>query len=336
MEKPSTKLLKEIQEAYSLPPLSFIEKFEVGYLSHNFVISTGKKKLFLKQHRHQDKNKIDVTFVIEDFFSVHGIPTIVPILAVDGEKLVKIDDRYYSLFPFIRAKRLSRTTVNKSTLVSAATYLAKIHKISKTYNPKLTEEIQKPWSSPKFWKISEQLEKAFSKYRGDKQLLNSARKILALKQEIISANKIKNGDLKLDVPILLHGDYHLNNMFFSKDNKVEYIFDWEKSTLGSRYFELIRALDLICFGTTYNKNRWQRVKLFLKTYHKIFPIKADVFKDELIDFYLKRVHGLWTLEQYFLEDNKRVAPLIPKEFNKINFYRNNLVKLAELAKSVVG
>jgi len=332
MDSVSKKLLQKISGAYKLPDLILVRKVEEGYLSHNFIVKTNRKHYFLKMHRYRDKNRLEEVFKVEDYFASHGIPVLSPILTKDDQKGIWDNGSLFSLYPFVQGKMLTRRTIRKPAIKLAAQMLAKIHLLSKSRLPKLTSKINNGWKENVFKQRYSILKEIISKKKSqfDKRSLE----ILELKMSLCKENKISRKQLKLGKPHLNHDDYHLRNLFF-ENNKVKWIIDWEKTAVDTRYHELLRAMDLICFGKIHNKTRWEKAEIFLREYHKLYPIKPRVFHNELLDYYLSRVHSTWLLWEYYQSDNKRIKPLMSQELVKIKFYRDNLNNLNEMCKRVV-
>ncbi|MFA7243840.1 MAG: phosphotransferase [Patescibacteria group bacterium] len=318
------KLITSLNKFYSLDITRIVAKAKGGFLSDNMIVANKDQKFFLRKYR--DKYSSDDIASIhksKQFFFEHGIPIIMPIKTVNGDTFVEITGKFYGLFPFIEEKDINRNKLNDDVLISIAQMQAKMHLLSKDGTPKVTVESKNVWDKKK----SLQMAKEFGKIISQKKLLNGfdrlARKFIRLKKKIIEENKLKFEDLNIRSDHLVHGDFHAGNLFYDDNDTVKYVFDLEKTIFAPRAFELVRSIIFICFSKGFEKGM-EKAGLYLKAYHKIYPISDSEFRAGFLMRYLDMAHSFWIEEHHYLKKYYKTDVLYRDDFIKLEYFSRDI------------
>lgn len=261
------------------------------------------------------------------FFNKAKIPVIFPIKTRDNNYRFLINSECYVLFPYIKNLRIVQVDLSPKALFSAGEMLAKIHLAGKSDYPVNEDLITKSWSKNKFNSRADYLlsiiNKKNRKDKTDKILLEK----IKFKVNLVNKNKLDFDDLGLVSDHLIHGDYHLRNFSFDKNNKINYVFDF-KSKISPRVLELARSIDLICFDD-YRDKDFKNSGFFLKGYQSIYPLTTNEIKNGLKGNFIKNIHTLWSEEEYYLRNNKSVTKIFISSLTKIKFFSQNSSQIIE-------
>ncbi len=122
----------------------------------------------------------------------------------------------------------------------------------------------------------------------------------------------KSGIIKSNNPHVLHGDYTVDNVFFS-NSSVSAVFDFEKAVVGPRAFEIWRCIFYSLFEREKNKTvtfcadqkAYDDARTFLGTYKNVYPIDNDELVTGFKLLREKEICSVWIEEEYLLHDNVR-------------------------------
>ena len=322
-------LLNQVSELYELNPLDYIEKVTKGYLSENHIISDKNKKYFLKKYRFNNEERIKQIHSVKQFFNEKGIPVIMPLSTSNGSTFFSYNKGFYTLFPFINKKQLTRGEPTKPAIISMAKTLAKMHlygkdsviKIDNTFNPWNKEE-----SLHNISLVMGKIKSIKHKTNFDKLAL----KIILLKKKIIVENEIKYEQFNFSNDYLVHGDYVDQYIFLNDNDEIAYIFDFEKAQYSPRFPELFRSMMNSFLSGEINEENIKRAKLYLNTYCSIYPMPPKEIEINFKVYYLKTVHGLWVEVEHYLNNNNRADEFLKPNFEKILYFSKNLDKFAKI------
>lgn len=301
-----------------------IEQVKEGYLGNNHILKTSTKKYFLKQYMetYTEEEIKDVHSVIK-FFSGNNIPVVSPIPDIRGQTYFIFSSKIYSLFPFINAVLKDRKDINENSAKSLARVLAQIHLLSRNGSPIQIKRKQEWIDTRKFLNTYSEIIKIIKAKRSLNNFDKLSLRVLKLRRSIVEKNIQKIKDLKFTADHLLHGDFHEKNVFFNENGEVKYIFDWEKTTVGSRLHELIRSMDYIFMNGEYSEQNIKRAKFYIQTYNNFYPFHTEDFLNAIQYYYLKKAHSLWIERTHYIEKSNRVDVFLEKELGCLNYFPNN-------------
>lgn len=315
----------KISDLYPLAQGVRLEKNVMeGYLSQNFILSNTKQKFFLKEY--SANYTLDVLkdiHKVKFFFEKEGIPVILPYKNKNNETIFEEKGRYFSLFPFVEGIIHSRDKLTIKEIKNLGRLLAEVHILSKNGIPFKIETEKGKWDPIKFQEKSQLILEIVKSRKKKTKFDELTLEVLKRKIKIVKRNILLAEDLGLKNDHLLHGDFHEKNVFFNDDESVKYLFDWEKTCIGPRAFELSRALDLICLNGDYNKEHIESAKMFIEEYSKFYPITKEEFYKGMSYYFLKKAHSLWIETEHYIKKNVRVDVFFERELLMLNFYDEN-------------
>lgn len=327
--------LKKVNKLFDLPSLSYVGKAKGGFLSDNYVLTSKTSKYFLKKYRNSVGNRLPIISETEEFFANQDIPIILPIKTRTGKSYFEIDNEYYSLYPFVKAKGFDHKKDNLTPAMakSIASNLALIHKLSGKSRTSLSKERINEWDPKKVFstaaiedfrnyadKVRSTINKKRTKTTFDKVVLD----ILSLKESIANTFPKRITIKGLGKNHVVHGDYHAQNLFFDANDQVIHIFDLEKTETRPRSTELVRSMFIICFNSYFTNKQYNLAKTYLKAYNDIYPINKSEVESAIRFMFYKHTLNLWIEKGHYLNDYKRADILLPGEFRFLKYLSKNM------------
>ena len=298
----------------------------------NFWLEAGGTKYFLRKYRPYGLERIQEIHAAKDHFSKKGIPVIAPIRTRENATFFEWEGSHYALFPFVKAKEMTRETLNDTQLRNLGTFLADLHLAGKEPFDAV-RETEHPWSKEKFYKrLQRVLDHVAAKPEKD-AFDEAVLQKLAVQSALVGENTHAYGTR---YPYhLTHNDYHVNNIFFSPDDEVSHIFDWEKTQWGTRARELARALELLASDTEFDDESFRKAGLLLGAYNDRYPISAEELEDGVRKRILGSLHAVWIEEEHYFNGNNRADELLAREDMRIRYYRDHFDEyVATLARNL--
>ena len=329
------KNIQYIIKTYGLDPKTqCLKKINRGISSENYILGVRRPEFFLKEYRPGKWDEVPDIHRIMRILQKH-VPIPQPLKNKKGASYGKNKKEVYALFPFINARHISRNKLGATAIRSMAHHQAKIHQVPTKIIPRLPVVNQR-------WDDAEFLEKAYTilamleKMKRTTTFDRMARRGLRKKIELVEKNTVAFKDLGLHMNFICHGDYQASNMFFTKDDKVQWIFDWEKVGKGSRAFEVLQTMEYDFFDGVFSRKNKKDAFLFLHEYTKVFPLGFEELRTALRARLIRHAHSLWIEKDFYLENNPRGKKFLAEQYRTINFYENNLETFAlELKKVLV-
>ncbi len=319
------EILRKINELYQLD-VSSSEKVEKGFLSDNYFLSNSKTKFFLKKYRFDNGNRIIEVHSSKKYFADGGIPVILPISQIDGSTLFEHEGSYYALFPFVKGRHIDRGNLTETSIASLGKMLGKIHHLGKESKLVIDDRFKIENREKVFKKIEDILEK-ISEVSSPDDFDKVALENVKMKRGLLLKNSITFEELGLHSDHLIHGDYLDHNVFFDEQDKVQWVFDFEKTNYSPRTYEFFRSMvyGLLCAEVT--ETDLKNARKYLDAYSSIYPISNDEVKRGLQLYFLKTIHGFWVESEHYLKGNTRVDHFLFDDHKRIKYLSDNLDEL---------
>ncbi len=332
------KILKRVNRLFDLPPLSYSGKAKGGFLSDNYILTGKSGKYFLKKYRNAVGNRLPIISATEEFFADQDIPIILPIKTKTGKSYFQIDNEYYSLYPFIKAKGFDhkKDKLTPAMAKSIASNLALIHKLSGKNKSKLSKERIHEWDPKKvlsktaledFRNYTEKVRSTINKKKPKTAFDKVALDTLKLKESIANTFPKKIKITGLGKNHVVHGDYHAQNLFFDTDDQVSHIFDLEKTETRPRSTELVRSMFIICFNSYFTNKQFKLAKTYIEAYNDIYPIDKSEVESAIRFMFYKHTLNLWIEKGHYLNNYTRADILLPGEFRFLTYLSKNIESL---------
>lgn len=315
------KVIEKINNIYNFSHrVELLGKVEKGYYS-NFIIGNNKEKYFLKAYPN-GVVRVKKSHAAEKFFAAHKIPVVLPIESKEGKTYFVCQRTVYAVFPYETGMQYERLKVPTRALQSAGAMLAKIHLLSKDGLPLEVRKrkflISRKKALQRFVKIEKFITNITRKSEFDRQVLAFIEK----KKHVIESNAFSCDRKGFGKRHIIHADYHEENMFF-QGSQVKYIFDWEMVSAAPRVMELHRSMDFFCFYGQYEKENFQKAKIYLNAYTQLYPISKKELLNGLRAWYSNKLQATWALEEYYFSQRKDAKPFIEKEMRAFAYYSKN-------------
>jgi len=319
----SAKIIGQLKD-YGIQNLNRVKQIAGGTRSINFLVKAEKNKYFLKKYSELSRERIQEIHSVLDYFYKEGIPSIQPIRDIkNGLSFFINEGSYFAIFPFIEITPVKKMT--KKHIENFAKMLAQLHIAGD--KPKKIPEIK---NRPHFWDTK--------KFNRDKEMINKITKnkktLRKIDEEFIEFIKLKEGlidnRVKSEVyrrKTLIHGDYRPENVSFKKTSTIQAVFDFEKTNLLPREFEVIRTADLSFFNGSFTKQTFGEVSLFIKSYNKIYPLKKSLLEETINKYYYEQIYSLHLEKEHFIKNNPYSKAFLPLRRDTIIYISKNLKKL---------
>ncbi len=318
-------LLAHISALYGISPLLNDSKdVTKGVLSVNKIVSNGTATYFLKHYRsHYTEKFVEEIHKVKKYFNDGGIPVILPLQNKTNQTFFMIEDNVCALFPYIEARHIEREALTPTALKSMATLQAHLHLIGKDAPFEISDAF-KPWDRMEFMARAEGILDAISNIEKKTHYDIMAFESIKFKIDLARNNDKKFSDFHIGPFQLVHGDFLDGNVFFTNNDEVKYVFDFEKTEMCPRVQELIRSINFICFAGVPSERDFEKAELYLEAYHNIFPIHPLTFKQGIEVYHLKQVHSTWIEHGHYIKNNARADFLLPSSLANLKYFENNL------------
>lgn len=315
-------LIEKINHLYTLKVQS-TQKVTKGFLSENYILNSQDKKYFLKRYRFDTQERIEEIHSVKRYFADRGISVILPITNTEGNTFFYFDNTYLSLFPFIPDDQPEKDSLTDTEIISLGETLGRIHLLGKRSGLLIKEKF-KPWDKEKSLEKIELILGEIKKQEDITDFDKLALESIKTKKTLIENNTVTYEDLNLSSDHLIHGDYLDQNVFFGRDNKVSYVFDFEKTDYSPRTYELFRSLMYTFLGDNIAEQEIKKAKLYLGSYLTVYPATKDELIRGLLLFYLKSIHGVWVESEHYFNKNNRVDIFLSNDFRRIQYLSTHL------------
>lgn len=324
----NTSLLAKINKLYGLD-IALADKVNKGFLSENYCVTTeAGTRYFLKKYRFDNSERVKEIHAAKKYFSDGGIPVILPIIHSDGDSFFLFENGYFALFPFISDQQFDRGKLSSVATTSLGEMLGKIHLLGKSATLPMQEKF-KPWNKVNALKKMEMIREAIDREPNTTDFDRLALESLEIKRKLVTNNTLEYEDLELPSDHLIHGDYLDTNVFFGKDERVSFVFDFEKTDYSPRMYELWRSLMYSFLSRNDIDSGIGQARLYLDAYLKTYPTSLDELRRGLDLFYLKAIHSTWVEGEHYLLGNKRADEFLIDDLKRIKYLSEKRTDILE-------
>ncbi len=333
-------LARHLEECYLLKAIETFEPITGGYSTTNHLVVTRAARFFLKQYRTKfSAERVAQIHAVKQFVADGGIPAILPIPNPAGATFFQHDGKQYALFPFVTGKAVAaKEPLSPTALASMAELEAKLHRLSEGGAPRIIREIDLAWDTNDFVEDSTAMLHTIQMQPAS-AFNEEALKVLALKLQLAEQNRYSFESLNQRNDHLIHGDYHAQNLFFSKDDTVKHLFDFEKAALAPRSYELIRTIFIVILNRGFRSQKMtgliDEAASYLRRYHSRYPISTDEIHAGVLTRYYTDIHSLWKEREVFEHKNERVKPFFSGELYALTWLSQHLEELIETLQQAV-
>lgn len=309
MEKETfyAQLREQLSYWYDLDDILRIEPATGSLLCENFIVETASGKYFLKQYRAQISRWVHEIKLAERYFAEHDIPVILPTPDRDGRPSFWFDQNWYSVFPYVQGIQKTSAELTPDDLTTMGEMLGKIHRVGEAMPPVERQDMPliKLWDRGLFELQFPELYRCVSSIKEPDAFDRLTLETMRRKREFVSQNTLTPVDLHLTSDCLLHGDFHQGNLFFNERGQITHVFDFEKTAIGPRAFELARSILISAFDNGLSDEYMDRARFFLKAYRDVFPIPFDECAKGVKAYLIYTAHQLWIESKRYFKGKRQ-------------------------------
>lgn len=321
------EILIRINELYGTNVTSS-ERVEKGFLSDNYFVFGDDNKFFLKKYRFENTDRIVEVHASKKYFANGGIPVILPLNTKDGTTFFQYEGSFYALFPFVDGRHVERGTLTDAAIISFGKMLGKVHLLGKESKLVINDFFKIENEEKTMKKIEDVLQK-ISEITSLSDFDRVALENVQMKKNLLLKNKMSFESLGLNNDHLIHGDYLDHNVFFDKNDNVEWVFDLEKTQYAPRTYELFRSMVYGLLSADVTETDLSNARKYIDAYSSIYPISADEIKRGVQLYFVKTIHGFWVEGEHYLKGNTRVDHFLFDDHMRIKYLSENLDVLVE-------
>lgn len=303
MEEINSAVSKHYGVARSADRVS-IKPIDAGFLSTNYKVTVGSSTYFLKGYV-KGTDRVRTIHMVKQHFASHGIPVILPLLTDAGDTMFTVGEKVYALFPFVDGIHHNRQHIPEHVAVEIARVVASMHRIAAEHPLEIPARL-KLWNDADALAKIDELLQIVRKVSAPTDFDRLALMNLELKRRLVSNASVPPESCITEPWILIHGDFHEQNLFFDESGNIKYVFDFGEVKMGPRAHELWRSSDYMFINGIYSEENVAKAILYLKTYNALNPIKREDLVSGFEIYFQMQIHSVWVESEHYLKGNTRV------------------------------
>lgn len=292
------KLADVIRHHYALGRVDKPEPLVAAHQRRHrkLVVNTSAGKFLAKTYKRDPYVLDSLRFQhrLSDHLGHCGLPVARIQAAVDGKRIVEVDDWAMELQEFVTGDSMR---VSSETLAISAQALGRFHEVCRDF--------PRPERDARMWRFSEVPKESFAqlyqkaKAEGDEARVNDyCNRIAAFLLDATHALSWESrGRFETG---LIHGDWHAGNLIF-QENRLAAIVDLEFAGDGCFLEDLAYALSNLCVRTTMRPERLlKRTELLLEHYQRFRTLS---FHEEAALYYAVGIKHVTTVSYQMLNSD---------------------------------
>lgn len=276
-----------------------VRRVEGGTLNHNFDVSAGGRRFFLRCYRaNLETERISGEHELVRWAAVHGVAAPVPVEAKDGASVVIDGEERWALFPWVEGEAGERGALSAARVASLGDAHGRLQATLATHPASAGARMRQRWDEAESLRLLDHLLRICDGRPGDADV----RETIARQRELLAGWDVRPPEDFAALPCqMLHGDFHDQQVLFRGD-EVAAIVDWEIWHEDPRAWELVRSLS---FSRLLDS---PMLEVYLGAYRQNVRLTEDEVQLALTLWFQSRVVGLWVWWAYLVEGNERLRP----------------------------
>ena len=250
----SAETLAQVASDWHLGRLLSSRGLPEGSINTLYVLDTTSGKFVLRLSEGRTAPEVTFETGLLEHLAANGYPAVRFILRPDGQRLVKIADRYACLFRYGAGEHVRKRVWTDAQAHDAGRLLARLHVLSEPFNGTLENRfapaIVRGW-------VDEFAAESRLPHRLDDPELWAAMPLLESEAAALD-------HLPPTAEGIIHADYFPDNLLFVGD-RIATVLDFEMACRGPFMWDLATALHACCFGEDYVVSR---VRAFVAGYRE--------------------------------------------------------------------
>lgn len=270
MFKEQLKIVKE----YGLDKSAVFELVHDGIDNNIYILDANDKKYVLRESKRSEVNKnidFEIKLLLALFQASLSAPR--PIASRNNKYYINIDNRCFTLFDYIEGhqfENISNEMLSKNIIGLGGKKLGELHNITKNINigvdskRTIFTEFERLLSVPK---------EKLAQFDGYIEFLEHVKKFYADAKKLMQDKKTIFG--------IIHNDYRIQNLIFSKDNANVSIIDFDWSCHGPFLKDIGLAIaEWSIFDSKKGPSR-KAIQQFIDGYNSAGPMRIE-YNQELL------------------------------------------------------
>ena len=332
------RVADELLRRFALGPPLHLEVAPGGVLNQNLFARTALGAYFLKGYRYADPEPIRREHALIQFVVEAGLPALAPLATAAGETFLRVGGRWWSVFQRLDSAQLVPEALTPAHARELGRTLGRIHSALAGF-PEGGVSRFPPRSQ---WDTA-RVHAEMAEYEA---LVRRRPALDPFDQHTLSSFGYRRTLLDGAVPPaesfsglpahLLHGDFHLGNLFWSPEGAVEAVIDWELARVGPPAWELIRAIDLSLGLEREIDGSGERLVAFVHGYAGAAPLTNEEC-EAMPDFYwAARVHSLWVYEEHYRKGSARSDRLAMQDLELLHWLAASRPRVAATLREALA
>lgn len=305
----SDSLREALSVHYEFVDLANIITLDSGFRCLNLAFTSGSSRFFLKQYREKEAHRMQEAKRAEQWFSDHGVPIILPIKTKEGETVIRCEEHWYSVFPFVEGAPSHPQDLTPHHVASLGLLHGKLHRLGSQADASTYSDFRF-WDREAFYRDVQLIEAYVQEHP-----LSSQEEVLALEHVRVQEQFLRHADqgpkmFGLPFTHLLVDDFIYTNVFFDEQGNIKRVYDIERTGMGPRAYDLARSLFITCFDDGWDEKNFEFARIYVKAYQTVYPITRAEFRQgvELYTYYF--MYLLWIEKAILLKGSIRHRLLI--------------------------
>lgn len=295
-----------VLQDYALSRTGAPSEVSAGTLNLNFKVPTDQGLILARRYRAElDRDHIQREHEVTRWVADRGIPAIAPRAHPDGETVVNLDGRLWSLFLWVDAHVPTRGAMTPGAAHAVGAIHGQIQR-ALAEHPESTGSTLKALSGRVAWDTAASIERL--------ELLGRRASEATVPDGLVEAMSFQRQVLETEAPRpfaefewlpcqLLHGDFHDQQVLLNADETVAGIVDWELTQVASRVWELLRSL---AFSRVLETDLLEH---YVRGFSRYVSLAEDECRAGVEFWWQNRLHGSWVYGAYLFDGNERVVEL---------------------------
>jgi len=262
--------------AFGLSAPAAVERVTTGYLNRDEAVTLANgQRLFLKGSRHRDVAVVIAEHAVITHAASRGVPTPLPLVALDGRTAVVVDGTPWSAFPFCEGTILH----GPEMATRQGQMLARVHTALTDCpaNGLAFAEGPLTWDTPATLAEMDDLEaRIVGRQRaGRADVFDDWTREAFVRLRYLLRNAPPPGAFARLPRGVIHGDFYPPNLLCDAAGEIVAVLDWEFATVRPRVWDVMRALAFTYLGVHGEEPDRAGARQCVTAYRAAVPLTAD-------------------------------------------------------------
>ena len=254
-----------------------------GLSSCNATFTSGGRRYVLREYRGSSAADVRRAETVAELLHQRGLPVVPALATSDGERHFIHAGRFFAVHPYVGGEVLHEGDLDAPALESAARVLSELHDLGIRTLPGPSLPRSSPPAPRESAARQRELLQEASGSGLDAPLRGAVVALLELKLELAGRLEPGAGD-PLPAEILIHGDFHNENLLFDAERGIAAVLDLEAARIGHPLEDVLTFVHLACLNSGFGPERVAQAKRFLDAYRARRPLAEEALRRGFADY----------------------------------------------------